>query len=40
MNRKLLLSGGLLVGLVLIFVVYRSQSNASGDLDVLVAAKN
>jgi HlyD family secretion protein len=39
MNKKLLISVGLLVGLVLIFVVYRSLSRTSDNSEVLVEAK-
>ncbi|RLD25027.1 MAG: RND transporter [Bacteroidetes bacterium] len=39
MKRKLFITTGLLVGLVLIFIVYRSQSGTASDNEVLVAAK-
>ena len=39
MKRKLFVAVGLLVGLVLVFVVYRSQSEASNSSEVLAKAK-
>jgi len=38
-KRKLFVAVGLLVGLVLVFVVYRSQSEASNNSEVLAKAK-
>ncbi len=39
MQKRILLVSGLLVGLVLVFIVYRSQSTATDESEVLVEAQ-